>query len=58
MATSALFASPIAFTTHPITDKFKGTFICDVAFSTSATALTRSASILPQVGQEIILTPF
>ena len=31
--------------------------MCDVLFSISATALTKSASILPQVGQETIFKP-
>ena len=57
IATSALFASPIAFTTHPITETSRGVFICAVLFSISDTALTKSASILPQVGQDIIFKP-
>jgi len=34
-----------------------GAFICETRFSTSATAFTKSASILPQVGHEMIFTP-
>ncbi len=57
IATSAPFASPIAFTAQPITDILSGAFMCFVRSSIVLIASTKSYSIRPQVGQDIIFSP-
>src|SRR3989304_3144220 len=55
--TSDSLPSPMPFTTHPSMDTLSGRVTKESLFSTSTAIFSISISILPHVGQEIILTP-
>ena len=55
--TSVIAASPGPLTTHPITDKVTGSFMCDNFSSKILTVSITLKACLAHDGQDIILTP-